>query len=142
MSTLDLRFEPINEQFDPVEVEKIRQLERKIKTSLPKEYVNFISCYGGCGFSGNAKVRGNGQWQSIFTFFDGEKLLAKLDIYSDLTAEGKVTFADDMYGNPFVLDTLTGQVFFIDFTVNPPIGRKVTDSFSVFLASIQVHPFE
>ena len=57
MSTLDLRFEPINEQFDPVEVEKIRQLERKIKTSLPKEYVNFISCYGGCGFSGNAKVR-------------------------------------------------------------------------------------
>lgn len=142
MDNVDSRFEPIHEQFHPVGVEKIRELEERAKNSLPREYVDFLSCYGGCGFSGDAEVSSNGQKLPIFTFFDGEKLLAKLDVYSDLTAEGKITFADDMYGNPFVLDTSTGKVFFIDFTVNPPVGKKVTDSFSIFLASIEVQPFE
>ena len=142
MNTVDSRFEPIHRQFHPVDVEKIRELEQRMKTSLPREYVDFLSNYGGCGFSGDAEVSGNDQRIPIFTFFDGEKLLAKLDVYSDLTAEGKITFADDMYGNPFVLDMSTGKVFFLDFTVNPPVGKKVTDSFSVFLASIEVQPFE
>ena len=52
------------------------------------------------------------------------------------------SIADDMAGNPYVLDALTGKVFFIDFSANPPIGTKVAASFDEFLASIDVQPFQ
>jgi hypothetical protein len=124
MNTSDSRFEPIHDQFQPVGVETIRELEAKLNTSLPKAYINFLSRYGGCGFSGDANVRCGGSQLPIFTFFGGEKLLSNLRIYDDLAAERKFSFADDMFGNPYVLDASTGLLFFIDFTVNPPVGGE------------------
>ena len=52
---------------------------------------------------------------------DEQKLLAKLDVYSDLTAEGKIAFADDMAGNPYVLDAVTGKVHRL---FRKPAGRN------------------
>ena len=138
----DSRFEPIHQQFQPVEELAVRQLETRINAKLPKEYVTFVSQYGGCGFSGDANVRVNGGSLPIFTFFDEKKLIKNLDAYSDLTTEGKFTFADDMAGNPYVLDAATEVVYFIDFSVNPPLGKRVAGSFKEFLASIEVQPFE
>jgi hypothetical protein len=142
MNPSDSRFEPIHEQFRSVGADKIRELEAKLKTLLPKEYVTFLSRYGGCGFSGDAYATLGARKLPIFTFFDDQKILSKLEVFSDLTAESKFSIADDMAGNPYVLDALTGKVFFIDFSVNPPVGTKVAGSFDEFLASIEVQPFE
>ena len=141
MSPSDSRFEPIQEQCQPIGAEKIRELEAKLHAPLPKEYIAFISYYGGCGFSGDASVIVGGRKMPIFSFFDDQKLLSKLEVYTDLTAESKFSFADDMAGNPYVLDALTGKVFFIDFCVSPPAGTKVAPSFDEFLISIDVQPF-
>lgn len=142
MNASDSRFEPIDAQFRPITIEEIRELEQKVHSSLPTEFVDFLSRHGGCGFSGDAKVVCHGQSLPIFTFFDNQKLLSKLEVYSDLAVEGRIGIADDLFGNPFVLDVSTGKVYFIDFTTNPPVGKKVADSFSKFLASIEVQPFE
>lgn len=117
-------------------------MEAKLKAPLPKQYVTFVTRYGGCGFSGDAKVSIGGRKIPILVFFDDKKLLSKLEIYLDLTAEGKFSIAADMAGNPYVLDALTENVFFIDFTVNPPVGTRVAASFDEFLASIEVQPFD
>jgi len=142
MNSLDSRFEPIHEQFQPVGIEKVRELEAMLGVPLPKAYVTFLSLYGGCGFSGDAYVTFSDRKLPIFTFLDDRKLLSTLEVYPDLTAEGKLSIADDMAGNPYVLDAATGKVFFIDFSVNPPVGTKIAASFDEFLASIEVQPFE
>ncbi len=141
MNPSDSRFEPIHEQFHPVGTEKIRELEVKLRASLPKGFVAFLSRYGGCGFSGDASVSFGGRKLPIFTFFDDRKLVSKLEVYADLTAESKLSIADDMAGNAYILDALSGKVFFIDFSVNPPIGTKVAGSFDEFLGLIEVKPF-
>lgn len=142
MSPTDSRFEPIQEHFRPVSAARVSELEAKLSAQLPKEYVAFLSHYGGCGFSGDANVPVGGRKFPIFTFFDDEKLLSKLDAYSDLTAESKIGIADDMAGNLYVLDALTGKVFFIDYTVIPPVGARVAATFDEFLSSIEVQPTE
>ena len=142
MNLSDSRFDPIHERFVPVGTEKVLELEAKLKAPLPKEYVVFLAHYGGCGFSGDANVSVDGRKLPIFTFFDEHKLLERLDMYSDLTAVGKIAFADDMAGNPYVLDAATGKVFYIDFSVNPPVGTRVATSFNTFLDSIEVQPFD
>lgn len=142
MNHLDSRFEPIHEQFRPIGIEKVRELEARLKVPLPKGYVAFLSLYGGCGFSGDAYVTFNGRKLPILTFFDDRTLFSNLEVYPDLTAESKFSVADDMAGNPYVLDATTGKVFFIDFSVNPPLGIKIAASFDEFLAAIEVQPFE
>jgi hypothetical protein len=78
----------------------------------------------------------------IFTFFGEKKLQSKAEYYDDLTAESKLAIADDMAGNPYVLDALTGSVYFLDFSVNPPKGIRVAKSFDKFLALIEVEPYQ
>jgi hypothetical protein len=138
MNLVDPRFEPIREEFHPVKMETIRQLEAILNAPLPKEYVAFVARWGGCGFSGDANVAFGARKLPIFTFFDDRTLLANLVLYSDLTADSKLSIADDMAGNQYVLDVLTGKVYFLDFSVNPPVGIEVANSFNEFLASIDV----
>jgi len=142
MNQSDARFEPMKERFLTVSDDKIRELESRLKAPLPKAYVAFLSQYGGCGFSGKANVSFGDRKLPIFTFLDEEKRFSNLVIYEDLTAESKLAIADDMAGNPYVLDALTGSVYFIDFSVNPPVGTKVAESFDKFLGSIEVQPYE
>jgi hypothetical protein len=141
MSHADSRFEPIHDRFRPISLERIQEVETKLRASLPRAYVDFLSRYGGCGFSGDANVVFEGGRFPVFTFFDDQKLLSKLAFYEDLAAESKLAIADDMEGNIYVLDALAGPVHFLDFSVNPPVGTKVAETFERFLASIKVEPF-
>src|SRR5262249_19049648 len=136
------RFEPINDRFIPVSDESIRELEAKLKSTFPKAYVAFLNQYGECGFFGDANVSFDDGKLPILTLFGEKKLLSKLHVYEDLAAEGKFAIADDMSGNPYVLDLQTGSVHFIDFSVNPPVGIRVAPSFETFLGSIEVQPYE
>jgi len=141
MNPADLRFEPIQDRFRPLSAERIQELEVRLKSTLPTAYVDFLSHYGGCGFSGDANVSSDRGRFPIFTFFDGQKLLSKLGFYEDLAAEGKLAIADDMAGNVYVLDASAGTLYFLDFSTNPPMGTKVADSFDKFLVSITVEPY-
>lgn len=140
MKQPDPRFEPIHKQFCPVVVQKIREVEAKLRARLPTAYVEFLLQYGGCGFAGDANVYFDKGSLPIFTFFDDQKLLSRLDFYEDLTAECKMAIADDMAGNTFVLDASAGSVHFLDYSINPPVGTAVAKTFDSFLEAIRVKP--
>ena len=140
MNPPDSRFEPIHEQFQPVSIEKIQELELKLSAKLPEPYINFLMHYGGCGFSGFACAYFRGRRLPIAKFFDFEKLFSNLMYYDDLTADKKLAIANDFEGNIYVLDCSTSSVYYLDFTVNPPVGFLVETTFDRFLQSIQVEP--
>jgi hypothetical protein len=141
MNYPDSRLEPIRGQFRPVEAEARRELVAKLNTPLPDDYISFLTQYGGCGFAGEASIKLKDKTLLIFIFFDAEQLLTAIEDYADLAEDGKLAIAADMAGNPYVLDAQAGQVFFLDFTRNPPVGQKVAASFGEFLQSITVQPF-
>jgi hypothetical protein len=140
-------FEPISKKFEPLTSLEIDQIEEIIQKRLPEDYVQFISKYGGCRFAGDAFVNTNeGTRLPIFTFFgrgsDPQSLQSALRWYPDLADEGKLPIADDMFGNIFVLDASTEIISYVDFSPNPPKGVYVSDSFSDFMTSISLIPFE
>lgn len=130
----------IGDTFQPVSLADIAEIELKLARKLPKDYVEFLQKYGRCGFSEDA-VAG----PSILLGFlgggrDSGSLLSSIDFYKDLTADGKLVIADDMMGNPYVLDPLTGTTSYIDFTSSGPIGHHLATSFSDFLEKIEIEP--
>jgi hypothetical protein len=142
MNQTDSRFVPENEHFLPVRADTLSEIESKIGATLPPEYVLFVTTYGGCGFSGNGVVICNNGEFPIFSFFDDKRLISKILWYEDLTREKKFAIADDMMGNPYILDALNGCVYFLEFCSNPPIGTEIAKDFTNFLMSIRVEPYE
>lgn len=143
MRTGDQRFEPTDGEFLGLNEAEIQDIETTIGCTLPEDYSTFVGEFGGCGFSGDAIVRRPvGDPLPIFSFFGGgsgsHALTRVLRVYEDLALDQKIPIADDLEGNIFVLDPASGDMFYIDFTSNPPEASKVADTFSEFLAMIEV----
>jgi len=140
----DTRFEPTDDDFIPVSSETIDRLQSDLGP-LPRDYVKFITTFGGCGFAGDAAViRADGKRFPILSFFgsdeDSRDLYEVLESHSDLMADKKLPIADDEMGSIFVLDPRTEQVFHINFAKGVADAHLLADSFSHFLSLLQVLP--
>ena len=146
MNQDDMRFEAIKDDYFPVSIEQISRIEARVG-SLPSYYVEFISTFGGCGFSGEAVINHpDGEKFPIFTFFgrseDSQDICEVLDSYPDLESDKKLPIADDMMGNIFVLDPHNGHVFLIDYAQKSAVAYRLANSFSEFLEILEVTPFD
>lgn len=127
---LDSRIEPD----DPLTEADIAKLEKVLGHPVSQEYSDFACHYGGAFVGG--LVDGDTELP-ILTFFDLEKLLSMLEIYTDLRDDGVLPVADCALGNLYVLDR-ENSVHYINYYGGRTTARKVAGSFVDFLARIVV----
>lgn len=154
---LRLGLEPDGEDYEPVPLDELGEIERRIGGPLPMLYRDFLERYGRSRFSNLASVALPDSTEvPILTFFGGgdrSPLLKMLDKYQESFPSGMVPMATDPFGNLFLLHAGAddGEVWYADFNkpAAPPNGPgpvgewyfatvRVANSFVNFLEQVVI----
>ena len=134
---------PDDAEFIPVSSAEITLIERHFSKPLPADYADFISVYGECGFDDDAFVEGC----EVFTFFGSTgpstALLRNIKVYDQITADGFLPFADDSFGNLFLMNMEDYSIWFRDFSpkaITP--CRRIASNFTDFLDKLEIVPLD
>lgn len=145
--TQNLRLTPIAGAFRPMSNEQADQLEAVLGTELPADYRAFVQHYGRCGLDGDVDIVPlEGPHLSILKFFGApqpgraDDVFWHLETLRDELPTNCFAIGDDGFGNPFVLDALSGRVVFLDHDLGFREPRAVAPTFSDFLRRIVVTP--
>ncbi len=114
---------------------EITEIEQSIGRLLPKDYLEFVSTYGGA-FAGGA-IDGNPELP-ILAFFGADAktgIISKLRTYQDLHAESILPIADCELGNLYVLDR-ENAVHYLNYYGGKTTAHRVASSFDEFLARV------
>lgn len=113
---------------------ELTKIERILGRSLPKDYRDFASAYGGAFVGG--LIDGDAELP-ILTFFNADAVLSNLETHADLKSDGMLPFADCELGNLYVIDP-EGVVHFISYYGGSTSALRVADRFSDLLRRVVV----
>lgn len=127
---IDPRIEPAS----PFTEAELAKIEQTLGRSLPKEYRDFASVYGGAFVGG--LIDGDVELP-ILSFFSADTVLSKLETHIDLKSDGVIPFADCELGNLYVIDR-EDAVHYINYYGGNTSARRVANRFSDLLSRIAI----
>lgn len=138
------RIEPIFDDFEPATEAEVNLAESKIKWALPELYRGLLLKYGRFMFDCEVVVNiGVSEQQNVFTVFGctGAKgnFLSDFEAHPDFQEKGLIPFADDMSNNRYVLNSKTGEIYFIDYAKSGEM-MLVADDFRGFIERLDFIP--
>jgi hypothetical protein len=125
---IDPRIEPAA----PFTETELTRIEQTLGRSLPKDYRDFASTYGGAFVGG--LIDGSTELP-ILTFFSADAVLATLETHTDLKADGVLPIADCELGNLYVIDQ-EDSVHYINYYGGVTSARNVANRFVDLLPRI------
>jgi hypothetical protein len=137
---------PIFSEFHKATDLEIRELEAVMRGSLPVQVVRFLRSCGGAGFAGQASVMAaDGTSCGVFTIFracgPSGSVMNDLAAHPDFAARSLLPVADDLSNNRYVVEMVTGKVYFIEYAHGQSCHHEVAESFDDFMSSIRVIPW-
>ncbi|MCH8514682.1 MAG: SMI1/KNR4 family protein [Kiritimatiellae bacterium] len=126
--------DPLIEPANPFTEAEITKIEKAIGRSIPNDYRNFATEYGGAFVGG--LIDGDEELP-ILTFFSADAVLAKLLTLTDLKDDGVLPVADCELGNLYVINR-DNSVHYINYYGGQTSSKKVSDKFSDLLHRIVV----
>lgn len=126
--------DPLIEPATPFTEAEFFKIEHMLGRTLPTDYRDFASVYGGAFVGG--LIDGDAELP-ILTFFTANAVLAKLETHSDLKSDGVLPMADCELGNLYVIDG-DNAIHYINYYGGRTTSRKIADKFSDLLPRIVV----
>jgi hypothetical protein len=138
-------FEPIEDKFEPLNKEELSSIEGLLEAPLPDDYAKFQMNYGRCIFIGEALIRTvDGREIEVFSMFgakgDVGNFLVDLELHPEYLEGKLIPIADDMFNNRYVLNYISGEISFIEYSNGVGSLLSVASSFTEFLKNIEVIP--
>lgn len=122
----ELQVIPMKGEYVPLAPSEISQLERRIGSPLPKDYVEFAVTYGRCRLadSGTVQLVDDSRTVPLDTFFGGQagepSVLKKHEEYAGAFPPGAVPIGEDPLGNLYLLwvsdPELPGSIWYADYS--------------------------
>jgi len=135
--------EPVDAAFEPADPADLQALEALSRSRLPPEFVDFVGRFGRSACGGEATiVDASGVRRDILTFYSTREALADLRAHVDYVENRYLPVACSAFGDRYVIALDSGQVCFILYLHGRCELSHVADSFSAFLAAIEVRPHE
>ncbi len=141
------KLQPIFDDFERCDDSEIVALEKSIGSRLPANYAVFLKRFGRSMFAVQAIVQCPQLSPfMLFTMYGCKgnegNILKDRENHPEYVARGYVPIADDNFGNRFVLDAKTGEIWFIDYSHESGSVKKVARSFEDFLENLKVQPWD
>jgi hypothetical protein len=128
---------PLDGPFSPFSALQIKEIESTLGRALPRDYVEFVTKYGGAFVGGS--IDGKDDFP-VLSFFAGDEIrgvLSMLTLYPDLRDAGVLPIADCELGNLYVLDR-ENRISYLNYYGGVTTARKVALSFTEFIGRIVI----
>ena len=132
-----LKIEPFSEKCNSDLAGGYLRSVEELVGKLPEKYTSFVIKYGNGRPSDDTVISHPeaGDLRPLIFFGDereGVSLIEALEIHKDLRDDELLPFADDAYGNLFVLDIRNENVYFVEFASETKAYR-IAENFVQFL---------
>ncbi|MCP3880239.1 MAG: SMI1/KNR4 family protein [Sulfitobacter sp.] len=109
----------------PLGEHELTSLESVLGAALPADYRWFLSHFGSCtlGLEVVVAAAQDGEQLPITQLFgrgddEGEDILMALNFYRDQLETSQLPIGEDIWGNIYVLDNISAQIFYRDFRLH------------------------